>query len=250
MKWKTHIAIARAISKSLNLSKDLEKALSQGSIEPDKYPDKVLRVGRKGRVYTASAPHHDPELRVIMKHIWNVRLAYLSGSDFQAMKSLGRALHYIQDKSVSKGFFGLSHDSREYTLSYQSIPENAIERGIHIAICSPHYIKKCIKNVNPKKNIKEIMNQACMYSATIAKAVIGDKAPSNELIESFKSAKERYRKRTMPVAVGIFGAISIASIIMQNFLYIIFGIFAGYITQRLDLKYHYLKEEVNWFGIK
>ena len=61
MKWKTHTAIARAISKSLNLPKDLEKALSQGSIEPDKYPDKVLRVGRRGRVYTASAPHHDPE---------------------------------------------------------------------------------------------------------------------------------------------------------------------------------------------
>ena len=48
MKWKTHIAIAKAISKSLNLPKDLEKALSQGSIEPDKYPDKVLRVERRG----------------------------------------------------------------------------------------------------------------------------------------------------------------------------------------------------------
>jgi hypothetical protein len=237
MKWKTHTAIARAISKSLDLPKDLEKALSQGSIEPDKYPD-------------TSASHHDPELEVIMKHIWNARLAYLSGDNFQAMKSLGRALHYIQDKSVSKGFFGLSHDSREDDISYQTIPENAIERGIYIAICSPHYVKKCIKNVKPKKNLDEIMNQACMYSAAIAKAVIGDKTPSNELVENFKSAKERYRKRTIPVAIGTFGVISIASIIMQNFLYIIFGILAGYIIQRLDLKYHYLKEETKWFGIK
>ncbi|WP_157202998.1 hypothetical protein [Methermicoccus shengliensis] len=88
MKWKTHTAIARAISKSLNLSKDLEKALSQGSIEPDKYPDKVLRVGRRGRVYMARAAHHDPELEVIMRHVWNARLSYLSGNSIQAMKSL------------------------------------------------------------------------------------------------------------------------------------------------------------------
>jgi len=250
MKWKTHTAIARAISKSLNLPKDLEKALSQGSIEPDKYPDKVLRVGRRGRVYTVSAPHHDPELGVIMKHIWNARLAYLSGDDFQAMKSLGRALHYIQDKSVSKGFLGLSHDTREEELSHQAISENAIKKGIHIAICSPHYIKKYIKSVKPKKNLDEIMNQACMYSAAIAKAVIGGKTPSKELIENFRSAKEKYRKGTVPIAIGTFGVISIASIIKQNFLYIIFGILAGYIIQKLDLKYHYLKEEAKWFGIK
>ena len=49
MKWKTHTVIARAISKSLNLPRDLEKTLSQGSVEPDKHPDKVLRVGRRGR---------------------------------------------------------------------------------------------------------------------------------------------------------------------------------------------------------
>ena len=58
------------------------------------------------------------------------------------MKSLGRALHYIQDKSVSKGFLGLSHDTREEELSHQLISEDAIKRGIDIAVCSPHYIKQ------------------------------------------------------------------------------------------------------------
>ena len=250
MKWRTHIAIARAISRSLNLPKDLEKALSQGSIEPDKHPDKVLRVGRRGRVYSASAPHHNPELGVIMKHVWNARLAYLRGDDFQAMISLGRALHYIQDKSVSKGFLGLSHEKREEELLSQPILEDAIEKGIRIAVSSPHFVKKCIKNVKPKKSLDEILNQACICSAAVAKAVIGEKTPSKELVENFKSAKERYRKRTIPIAIGVFGAISIASIIMQNFLYIIFGIIAGYIIQRLDLKYHYLKEEAKWFGIE
>lgn len=250
MKWKTHTAIARAISNSLNLPKDLEKALSQGSIEPDKYPDKVLRVGRRGRVYTAYASHHDPEIGIIMKHIWDARLAYLSGDKFQAMKSLGMALHYIQDKSVSKGFLGLSHDSREDSISLQTLPEGAIEKGISIAVCSPHFVKKRIKSVKPKKNPNEIMYQACMYSSAIVKAVIGERTPSNELVNDFKSAKERYHKRTIPIAIGIFGIILIASLIMQNFLYIIFGILAGYLTQRLDFKYHHLKEEAKWFGIK
>ncbi len=249
MKWKTHTSIARAISKSLNLPKDLEKALSQGSIEPDKYPDKVLRVGRGG-VYTTTASHHDPEMKIIMKHIWSARSAHLRGDDFSTMRSLGRALHYIQDKSVSKGFLGLSHDSREDEVSYQPIPENAIEKGIDIAVSSPHFIKKSIKSVRPKKNPDEIMYQACMYSAAIAKAVIGDKTPSDKLVRNFKFVKEKYRKRTIPIALVTSGIISIGSVVMQNFWYILLGILAGYIAQRLDLRYHYLKEEARWFGIK
>ncbi len=250
MKWKTHTSITRAISKSLNLPKDLEKALSQGVIDPDKYPDKVLRVGRRGRIYTATASHHDPDIGMIMKHIWNARLSYLNGDNIQAMKSLGRALHYIQDKSVSKGFLGLSHDTREEDVSFQTIPEDAIKKGIDIAVCSPHYVKKIIKNTKPRKNIYEIMNQACMYSAAIAKAVIGERTPSNELVENFKSAKERYCKKIIPIAIGTFGIFLIVSFFMQNFLYVILGILAGYITQRLDFKYHHLKEEAKWFGIK
>jgi len=135
-------------------------------------------------------------------------------------------------------------------LSHQRVPEDAIKRGIEVAVCSPHYVKKIVKSVKPGKNIDEIMNQACMCSAAIAKAVIGEKTPSKELVENFKSAKERYRKRTIPIAVGTFGVISITSIIMQNFLCIIFGILAGYIIQRLDLKYYYLKGEAKWFGVK
>jgi len=200
-------------------------------------------------VYTARVAHHNPDSGVIMKHIWNARLSYLRGDNIQTMKSLGRALHYIQDKSVSKGFLGLSHDTREENVSFQAISEDAIEKGIDIAICSPHYIKKVIKSVKPRKNIDEIMNQACMCSAAIAKAVIGERTPSNELVENFKSAKERYRKRTIPIAIGTFGIFLITSIIMQNFLYTIFGILAGYITQRLDFKYYHLKEEAKWFGI-
>ena len=42
MKWRTHIAISKVIGKSLDLPKDLEKALIQGAIEPDKYRSKYI----------------------------------------------------------------------------------------------------------------------------------------------------------------------------------------------------------------
>ena len=130
--------------------------------------------------------------------------------------------------------------------SYSAFSEgDKLYNSVCVSLC-----KSLDEPVKPKKNLDEIMNQACMYSAAIAKAVIGGKTPSKELIENFRSAKEKYRKRTVPIAIGTFGVISIASIIMQNFLYIIFGILAGYIIQKLDLKYHYLKEEAKWFGIK
>lgn len=250
MKWKTHIAIAKAIARALRLQKDLEYTLSQGSIEPDKHPDNVWRLGRRGRAYKARAPHHNPDLGVIMKHIWNARLAYLRGDSVQAVTSLGKALHYIQDKTVSRGFFGLSHNSREEKVAHQTISQDTIEKGIKSAMCSPHYVNKTIRGIKPKKNPKAVVNQACVSSAAIAKAVLGDKTPSRELVAGFNSAKERHCKRTVPLAIGAFGLISIASVITQNVLYLLLGFFCGYIIQRLDVKYHYLKEEAKWFGIK
>ncbi len=250
MKWKSHIAIAKAISRYLGLPKNLEKALVDGSIEPDKYPDKVLRVGRRGSVYTARMPHHDPDLGVIMKHIWNSRQVYLNGDDFQAMKNLGRALHYVQDKSVARGFLGLAHDSREYDLSYTAVPEDAIKTGIDTALSSPHHVKKIVNSVKPKNNLDEIIEQACLSSASIAKAVISEKEPPSELVEHFKSAKENHYKKALPLSIGIAAVILIVSIITKNLLIAICGILAGYLTQRFDPKYYFFKEEAKWFGIK
>ena len=238
MKWKTHIAIAKAISKSLYISKDLERSLSQGSIEPDKY-----------EIHTS---HHHPELRVIMNHIWDARLAYLNGDFHQTTRSLGRALHYVQDKSVYKGYYDTSHDTRENDLCSQKIPTDAIWYGLHNTKykCSPYFCEKIIENIKPKENSSEIIYQACLYSAVIIKTVIGEKTASNELIEDFKSSKKRYYNRTIPLSIGVSGLILTLSIIQQSLLLLPFGILAGYIVQKLDFKYHYLKKEVEWFGVK
>lgn len=249
MKWKDHIAIANAISDVLGFEGVLTRALSQGSVEPDKHPDEVLKVGRRGGLYTAPAAHHDPSLGVIMKHVWDARLAYLDRDNILTMRSLGMALHYIQDKSVSKGFLGLWHESRENKILSQVIPENAIKRGIKVAVSSPHYVKDVIKDVKPKNDPSEIMDQACMCSATIVEAIIKDRMPPNELVDDLRSAKVKYRKRTIPLAIMISGIVIAVFVIIGHAIFGLFGCLVGYIVQRLDFRYHYLKEEAKWFGI-
>lgn len=244
--------MAKTISKHLRLSKSQEKELVEGSIEPDKIPDKETRVGYTGKLYIANARHHNPDSGIVMKHIWNARLAFLNKNDDSCMKSLGRALHYIQDKCTIETSNDLSHEPLENKLYLESVPENAIEKGINIAVCSPHYAKNMIDSIKPKQKLNDIIYQAGMYSATIAKAVIGEKTPSNKLEKDYKLSKEKYFRKTIPISFIIsIITIFVFDRIMQNLLItLIFGVLSGYIVQKLDFSYHYLKNEAKWFGLK
>lgn len=258
MKWKSHKAIAKAISNSLGLPNSLAKALSNGSIEPDKKPDIGWRTGRKGRLYRARIRHHFaiPPYNLIMDYIWKARFAYLMGNDMQAMGNLGRALHYIQDSSVNPGFLYLSHDSLEDQLLSGNFPYHSIIEGINAAICSPHFIKNSIMCLKPRNNVSEILDQASRYSALVVKSVIGDKTPSTELLEKHKSSRVRYYKRTVPVSIGVFSAFLYASIILlyYSFAFVAFVIFllgSGISLSNLySAKFRYYKKELKWFGIQ
>ena len=248
MKWRSHIAIAKALADRLGLDERSGKALSDGSIDPDRYPDSIIRVGRRGRVYASRAPHHNPSIRIVMRHVWNARMAYLKGDRVRAARSLGRALHYVQDKSLSKGFLGLSHGSREDEVALQKVPLEAIDDGISSAVCSPHYVEKVIREVKPQKGVREVMREACWASAAIAKAVLGMRDPPKELPSALRHAKERYWKRTIPLAATASMAFLLAAAITRNLL-LALGVLSGYVIQLLDRKYHYLKKEAKWFGI-
>jgi hypothetical protein len=237
MKWRTHIAISEVIGKSLDLPKDLEKALIQGAIEPDKCRSKYIS-------------HHHTYSSLVMRYIWKARLAYLEGKNSEAMRNLGRALHYVQDKSISEGILGLFHDSIEEKISLKSPPQDAIEEGFSISIPSPRFIRSIVENIIPKKDPDEGLRQACMYSAAIAKAIISDRNPPEKLLENFKSAKERYYKLTIPAVIVILASSLIMSIIMKTILYTVLGCLVGIIIERTDSEYHYLKEELQWFLIE
>ena len=57
MKWKSHVAISRAIAMEIGLPEELERALCSGAVEPDRRPDAAFR--EQGRVLRiVRAPHH------------------------------------------------------------------------------------------------------------------------------------------------------------------------------------------------
>lgn len=250
MKWKSHTAIARAVATMLWLPEPVKEALVEGSIEPDKYPDTTLKVGRRGRAYVGVAPHHNPEYGLIMKYIRYARQYYLQGNDAQAARNLGRALHYIQDKCVYKGFLGGLHDQSEAALASQNVSWDAIKKGISEAKCSPAYVEKCVSGVRPMTSPQEIMSQASVTSASIAKAVFGRKDPPSEVVENYKCVKRRHWGVTVPAALIALGASLVAYLITHNFLYILPGAVAGWVIYNIDFSYYRWKKEAKWFGVK
>jgi len=62
LKWKSHIAIAKAIAGSMGFPKDLEKEFSRGLIRLDGLPDRAVRMSGRERRYMVRAAHHKPKL--------------------------------------------------------------------------------------------------------------------------------------------------------------------------------------------
>ncbi|MCD6348011.1 MAG: hypothetical protein J7L91_00090 [Candidatus Korarchaeota archaeon] len=245
MRWKSHIAIAKAIGKALNLPEDMERELIEGSIDPDRFPDTTFMVGRLGRVYASRVPHHVPPIEVIMEHVWRARLAYLSGERLHAMRSLGRALHYIQDACLAGGFASPLHDDLESTLSSVSVPERAVREGFLIAACSPHFVERLLENIKPEEDPKRILYRTSLYSAAVARAVLCNEGPSAELLEEFRKAKERHSNRILfalgTLTLGLLGAV------LVSLTYLFIGAFVAWLALK-DKRYEYLKEEMEWFG--
>ncbi|MCS7365346.1 MAG: hypothetical protein NDF54_07920 [archaeon GB-1867-035] len=106
MKWKTHRLIAKLIGREFNFSPGLVEILSKGSIDPDIHPDYTYRVYgyKRVRIKKVVESHHNASTSLIMKYIWKSRDAWLNGDTVSALFNLGRALHYVQDKCVSKVF--------------------------------------------------------------------------------------------------------------------------------------------------
>lgn len=239
MKWKNHIAITRAVSKSLNLKREWEGALVEGSIKPDK----------KANSYEK---HHHARLKKVMGHIWNARKDFIKGNHLKAMTNLGIALHFVQDKCVYKGFFA-SHDRLESKLTSQNVSYNSIEVGITEAQSSPRYIKKIINNIRPGIKVDAIMAQACENSSAIVKAVVDKEQPSKELLEKFRNAQQRHEKITIPISGLVFLAILIIPPLLNPssslLIWLLCAIVGTYLVNKLDINYHTLKEEAKWFGI-
>jgi len=65
--------IAKAIAREAGLKGEVLRSLLNGIVDPNKYPEKTVKVevGRRGRVYTRTAPmsHHNSSVDAVMRHI-------------------------------------------------------------------------------------------------------------------------------------------------------------------------------------
>jgi hypothetical protein len=235
MKWVTHLRIARAIGYALGIGKELTDLLCEASISPDKNPDECLHISFGGKTRASRLPHHIPKPSLIMHYVRLARKAFLQSDNSKAIYNLGRALHYIQDMSLTSKFTDMTHSSRELEASNFQIMYEAINKGIAYARPSPTLIEELVKKIKPKTEPDEILWQATLCSTIVAKAVLSEKAP-NALKSSFKRVNERHRKIVIPIAIGICAVSLIASLVLLNPLLIIIGSILAYLINALDLQ--------------
>ncbi len=249
MKWKSHTAIARAIAQEMGLSDELEKALCAGSVEPDKRPDRAFKVNKKGRTYIGRAPHHLPPTGTIMAYAWRSRKAYLLGNDYWAVKSLGRALHYVQDKCVYTGFMGWAHDANEDELADLTPPVSAVQQGIDRAVCSPFFVRECVNAVRPRKDPRTALFEATLFSSAIFASVLGPPDAEMEFREDYRRAITAHRLRYAAGACLAAGSVGIAYLVQQP-LSLLLGGAAALATVRIDPRFYHLQDEAEWFGLE
>lgn len=247
MKWVTHLRIARAIGYALGIGKELTDLLCEASISPDKNPDEYLHISFGGKTRASRLPHHIPKPSLIMHYVWLARKAFLQSDYSKAIYNLGRALHCIQDMSLTSKFTNMTHSSRELEASNFQIMYEAINKGIAYARPSPTLIEELVKKIKPKTEPDEILWQATLCSTIVAKAVLSEKEAPSALKSSFKRVNERHRKIVIPIAIGICAVSLVASLALLNPLPMIIGPILSYLTNALDLQYHKLKKEIEWF---
>ncbi|GAB4307684.1 MAG: hypothetical protein Kow0069_05420 [Promethearchaeota archaeon] len=233
----------RAISDRLRFPLPVRRALENGSVEPDRRPDKTWRVGSRGRAYYGRMPHHHPDTSVVMKHAWKARKLFLKERSERAARFLGRVLHYVQDKSVK---YDWRHERREEQLALLEVPEEAITDGLFKFNCSPRFVRKCVQMTRGLRDPVLSLYQAVEHSTAIAAAIFGPREAPENLPGDFLRAKERHR--VVLVAGALAGlAMVVASVLIGIGLGLTLGIAAFFVLPRLDLKYYRLREEVRWF---
>lgn len=117
------ITVAALEKLGYTLSKDLVSGILNGVVDPDRVPDRKVYtyVRSRGRIIVREhcVSHHDSN-RELIDYYFNLSLYYLRrGDEYRAGFMLGRALHYVQDGSLSRRRYLLfdTHRSEEKAIN-------------------------------------------------------------------------------------------------------------------------------------
>ncbi|MHC1709144.1 MAG: hypothetical protein AB9819_01870, partial [Methanomassiliicoccales archaeon] len=162
---------------------------------------------------------------------------------------LGMALHYIQDKSTSKGFMGLSHDRREEALGEIPVPVEAIERGFKKYLSSPEFVSRSLELTKPEKDVHQIMAQASFRSAAVAAAVTDLRKPSG-LEQKLRALHRSHILVHLPLAVGALAIGASLSLAWWNAIPLGTAVVVTLIALVRDRPYRQLDRVASWHGLK
>jgi hypothetical protein len=246
MKWKNHLEIANAVSDQLGLPEELRRVLRQGSIQPDREGDKtVVREGallKRRRVR-----HHHASKRFIRKLLWKARTAYLEGKEEDALWNLGRALHYVQDRSVATGPWGWFHDRRESEIGLRHGLPRAFEIGEEASAPSPLFIELCLRSLSPRRDSGAAMHQACMLSSALAFSVMSNPIASIKMRMEIELSERMLRMVAIPLAIAMAASISSIGILLGQPILVALALPPTALVLILGARRRRLRMEAGWF---
>lgn len=244
MKWRSHISIGKAIADMLELPPGERKAFLDGIVEPDRHKERV-----NGPGYSYRVSHHRPRRKVVMLHVWMARRSFLRNNSYLGYRHLGMALHYLQDKSTSKGFLGMSHDRREEALAEIAVPDDAIERGFRKYLSSPEFVSRSLELTKPQKDVHQIMAQASFRSAAVAAAVTDVRRPAG-LEQKLRALHRDHLLVHVPVAIGALAIGASLSVAWWNAIPLGTAAVISLIAVVRDRPYRQLNRVALWHGLK
>lgn len=244
MKWRSHISIGKAIADVLELPPGERKAFLDGIVEPDRHKERV-----NGPGYSYRVSHHRPRRKVVMLHVWMARRSFLRNNSYLGYRHLGMALHYLQDKSTSKGFLGISHERREEALAEIAVPLDAIERGFKKYISSPEFVSRSLELTKPKKDVHQIMSQASFRSAALAAAVTDIRKPAG-LEQKLRTLHRTHLLFHLPLVIGSLAIGASLSLAWWNAIPLGAALVICLIAFMRDRPYRQLNRVASWHGLK
>jgi len=184
-----------------------------------------------------------------MLHVWMARRSFLRNDNYQGYRHLGMALHYIQDKSTSKGFMGRSHERREKALAEIEVPVEIIERGFRKHISSPEFVSRSLELTKPLKDPRRILAQASFRSASVAAAVVDSRRPPG-LEQRLRLLRRRHLLVHVPLAIGSLAIGASLSLAWWNALPLVLSLVLSAAVMVRDRPYRRIDRIAEWYGLK
>ncbi len=247
MKWSDHKRLINAATQGHRVPLPAYQGLMHGVIDPDKNPEQSLRISKSGIPYQVTEAHHRPDMDKIKKEIWQARRFWLAGEEYNTGFQLGRALHYIHDGLVGKGFLGLSHDSNESRIRYIAVNNDAVDKGLTDSKNDPLFIERLINDISPQ-DPEHALNRAAYITAAILKSVFGQRTVPPETETEYARAVVRHNDFIMAGMIAGLIVFAMGAFYGHYIAAALASVVISYVIIHFDERFYDLKKKREWFS--